>query len=123
MAFRLYASNAGDYVLVPECMQASQAATNRFGPLTFLGCAEPMALSQSELVDVWAQIDADSFAVVDEGLARALWRSLPRSWRQSYIIECNGGSPLSMCNVGITSPSSPSAASMLATSCASPHAR
>lgn len=77
MSFRLYASSAGEYLLVPECMQASRAATDRFGPLTFLGCADPMALTPDELGDVWVQIDAASFAVVDEQLARALWQSSP----------------------------------------------
>lgn len=77
MSFRLYASSAGEYLLVPECMQASRAATERFGPLTFLGCADPMALTPDELGDVWVQIDAASFAVVDEQLARALWQSSP----------------------------------------------
>lgn len=77
MSFRLYASSAGEYLLVPECMQASRAATERFGPLTFLGCADPMALTADELGDVWVQIDAASFAVVDEQLARALWQSSP----------------------------------------------
>ena len=77
MSFRLYASSAGEYLLVPECMQASRAATERFGPLTFLGCADPMALTADELGDVWVQIDAASFAVVDEALARALWQSAP----------------------------------------------
>jgi hypothetical protein len=56
-------------------MQASRAATERFGPLTFLGCADPMALSPQQLGDVWAQLDAESFAIVGEELARALWES------------------------------------------------
>jgi hypothetical protein len=77
MSFRLYASTAGDYLLVPECMQASRAATERFGPLTFLGCADPMSLSPQELGDVWVQLDAESFAIVSEKLARALWQSSP----------------------------------------------
>jgi hypothetical protein len=75
MSFRLYASSGGDYLLVPECMQASRAATERFGPLTFLGCADPMALSPRQLGDVWAQLDGESFAIVSEELARALWQS------------------------------------------------
>lgn len=75
MAFRLYASSAGDYLLVPECMQASRSASEQFGPLTFLGCADPLALSSDELMDVWAQLDANSFAIVDEELARSLWLS------------------------------------------------
>lgn len=75
MSFRLYASSAGDYLLTPECMQASLAASEKLGPLTFLGCAAPSTLSSDQLMDVWAQLDANSFAIIDEELARSLWRS------------------------------------------------
>jgi hypothetical protein len=34
-----------------------------------------MALSPSELADAWVKIDANSFAVVDEELARTMWQS------------------------------------------------
>jgi hypothetical protein len=75
MSFRLYASSAGDYLLTPECMQASREASEKLGPLTFLGCAAPSALSSGELMDVWAQLDANSFAIIEEELARSLWQS------------------------------------------------
>ncbi len=75
MSFRLYASRAGEYLLVPECMQASRAATEQFGPLTFPGCADPSALDQPDLGNIWSQLDAASFAIIDEKLAQALWKA------------------------------------------------
>lgn len=78
MSFRLYASSAGDFLLVPECMQASRSADAQFGPLTFLGCVDPLALSTDVLGDVWAQLDANPFAIIDEASARSLWQSSSR---------------------------------------------
>ena len=71
MSFHLY-SGHDVWILVPECMRASHAASALHGPLAFVSCAHPGALSFDELSEIVQQFDCRSFAVVSAHLASKL---------------------------------------------------
>ena len=74
MDFRLYAARRA-WLIVPDCMQASQAAVERYGQLEPVGEFPSDMLDAAERARIVADFDRDSFAVVDEGIARRLLRS------------------------------------------------
>lgn len=71
MPFRLY---AGDrvWLIVPDCMLASQAAAHRYGPLEFMGEVEETRLSKTELARILAEFDAVSYAEIPKNVAKRL---------------------------------------------------
>jgi len=71
MPLRLY---AGDrvWLVVPDCMLASQAAASRYGPLALVGEVDEARLSETELARVLAQFDALSFAKIPKVVAKRL---------------------------------------------------
>jgi len=71
--FRLYAARHA-WLLGPDCMRASQAAVDRFGPLEFLGEVDPGELAPDDVAGITAEIDELSFAVVPGALVQRLFR-------------------------------------------------
>ncbi|MBN8427857.1 hypothetical protein [Thermomonas sp.] len=71
MSLRLY---AGDrvWLIVPDCMLASQAAIDRYGPLAFVGEVDEMCLSDTELAKIMAGFDVDLFAKISKKAAKLL---------------------------------------------------
>ena len=74
MNFRLYAARHA-WLIVPDCMQASQAAVERFGPLEFMREVEQRELGAGDTARILGEIDASSFAVVPDHLAQRLLRA------------------------------------------------
>lgn len=74
MKFRLYAGPSA-WLLVPECMLASQVAANRHGPLQLLGTIDDTLVDKAALPSILAMIDADSFATIPGDLAAHLERA------------------------------------------------
>ncbi|MGN6111852.1 MAG: hypothetical protein ACTHOC_02390 [Luteimonas sp.] len=77
MKFRVYATRHACLV-VPDCMQAPQAASDRFGPLEFAGEIDEADLDPAELAKILGDIDASSYALVADPLAKRLLRSVAR---------------------------------------------
>lgn len=77
MKFRVYATRHACLV-VPDCMQAPQAASERFGPLEFAGEIDEADLAPAEQARILREIDAASYALVPAHLAGRLLRSLAR---------------------------------------------
>lgn len=73
MNFRIYATRH-TCLVVPECMQAPQAASDRFGPLEFLGDIPQGDIAAEDVARILGDIDAASFAIVPEHLAEQLRR-------------------------------------------------
>jgi hypothetical protein len=77
MKFRVYATRHACLV-VPDCMQAPQAASDRFGPLEFAGEIDEAEFDAAERASVAGEIDASSYALVPDHVAERLLRSLAR---------------------------------------------
>ena len=71
MKFHLYAGPSA-WLLVPECMLASQAAVNRHGPLELLGAVDEALIDDASMPDILAMIDADCFATLPADVAGRL---------------------------------------------------
>jgi hypothetical protein len=79
MKFRVYATRH-TCLVVPDCMQAPQAASDRFGPLEFAGEIDETDLAPAELARILGEIDAASYALVTAGLADRLLCNLAREY-------------------------------------------
>jgi hypothetical protein len=77
MKFRVYATRHACLV-VPDCMRAPQAASDRFGPLEFAGEIDEADLAPAERARILGDIDAESYALVPAHLAGRLLRLLAR---------------------------------------------
>lgn len=71
MALRLYSGN-GIWIVVPDCMHASVAATAKHGSLRYLGEVDQARLTDAELNGILAEFDANSFAEILEEVALRL---------------------------------------------------
>jgi len=74
MKFRLYAGPSA-WLLVPECMLAPLAASNRHGPLQLLGTIDDALVDKAALPSILAMIDADSYATIPGDMAARLERA------------------------------------------------
>jgi hypothetical protein len=77
MNFRVYATRHACLV-VPECMQAPQHASDRFGPLEFVGESDGSQLAPEDVARMLVEIDAASYAVVPDHVAQRLLGDLAR---------------------------------------------
>ena len=73
MNFRLYAARHA-WLLVSDCMRASQAAVEQFGPFEFLGEIDQCKLPSDEVARIMVEIDDASFAVIPGALVQRLFR-------------------------------------------------
>ncbi len=74
MKFHLYAGPSA-WLLVPECMLASQTAVNPHGPLELLGAIDDAEIDATAMPTILAMIDADSFATIPGDVAARLGRA------------------------------------------------
>jgi len=72
--FHFYAGPSA-WLLVPECMLASQTAVNRHGPLEMLGSVDESMIDEAFMPAILAMIDADCFANIPGDLAARLERA------------------------------------------------
>ena len=77
MKFRVYATRHA-CLIVPDCMQASQAAVHRYGPLELLGEVDQHDLAESEVARIMKEVDDSSFAALPAQLGGRLQRALVR---------------------------------------------
>lgn len=71
MGYRLY-KGRDSWLIVPDCMVASQAAIQKHGPLGFVGIVEDDALRTAEIPLVTDALDATSFAKITKASAHRL---------------------------------------------------
>ena len=74
MNLRLYAAKDA-WLMVPDCMLASKAAMDKYGPLEYLGEVDQAELEEEELERIVAEFDAAPFAIVAKQMAQRLLNS------------------------------------------------
>ena len=72
MLLHIYSSRRRVWLLVPDCMTASQTAVHKFGALTRLGEINSNHLSAAENAQLLAAFDVQSYIKITEEIGQRL---------------------------------------------------